>query len=301
LASLLLGSRGIIQGLDFVKNLDEPDNAALSVLLEQEKKRFAGSEIRGKTLGVVGLGAIGSLVANMAIDLGMKVLGFDPALSVEAAWRLSHQVERMENLQSLLSKSDFVSLHLPMLEATRHLINDDTLSVVKPGCCLLNFAREGIVDTQAVIRSLDQPKSGLRCYISDFPVNELIRRNDVLLMPHIGASTEEAEENCAVMAADQLKDFLCNGNIKNSVNFPATYLERTSGYRLAISNRNIPKMLGHVLSVLADANINVIDMINKSRDEIAYNLIDIETAPDNAILEAISSIEGVVNIRLLEA
>lgn len=300
LASLLLGSRGILQGIDFVKTVKEPDNAALSVLLEQEKKRFAGSEIQGKTLGVVGLGAIGSLVANMAIGLGMKVLGFDPALSVEAAWRLSHQVERMENLQSLLAKSDFVSLHLPVLESTRHMINDDTLASVKPGCCLLNFARDAIVDTAAVVRSLDQQKGGLGSYICDFPMNELMGRDDVVMMPHIGASTEEAEENCAVMAAGQLKDFLENGNIRNSVNFPATFLERTSGYRLAISNRNVPKMLGHVLSVLADANINVIDMINKSRDEIAYNLIDIESAPEQSLLDSIAAIDGVVNVRLLE-
>jgi len=239
------------------------------------------------------------LVANMGIGLGMKVLGYDPALSVEAAWRLSNEVERMENMTALLAKSDYISLHLPVLESTKNLINKETLAGVKKGACLLNFAREGIVDTSAVIASLSAEGKGLHRYVADFPTPDLIGRKGVILMPHIGASTQEAEDNCAVMAADQLKDFLQNGNIRNSVNFPAVSLERTTACRLAFSNRNVPKMLGRVLSVLADGNINVIDMINKSRDEVAYNLIDIEQPLDDSILQKISAIDGVIAVRQL--
>lgn len=298
LSGLLLGSRGITQGIAYVKTLaDMQDGAALSKLLEKEKKNYKGSEIAGKTLGVVGLGAIGSIVAEMALTLGMEVVGYDPALSVEAAWRLPREVKSMENLASLLSKSDFITLHLPAIEATHHLINKDALSNVKKGACLLNFAREQIVDTEAVVDSLEN--GGLRSYIADFPAPDLIGRDDVILMPHIGASTDEAEDNCAVMAAEQLKDFLENGNIRNSVNFPKIYMERTEGSRLAISNKNVPKILGNILSVLADEDINVIDMINKSRDDIAYNLVDVADVPSDSVLEKIANIEGVVNIRLI--
>lgn len=299
LAAMLLGSRDILGGVNFVNSLQIQDKKALSNLLEEEKKRFAGSEIAGKTLGVVGLGAIGSMVANMAIDLGMNVLGYDPALSVEAAWRLSHEVQRMESITALLAKSDYISLHLPMLDSTRNLINSDTLSSVKKGACLLNFAREGIVDAAAVAANLEVEGKGLRSYVTDFPMPELMGKKNVILMPHIGASTQEAEDNCAVMAADQLKDFLAHGNIKNSVNFPAVFMERTAPCRLAFSNRNVPKMLGQVLSILADANINVVDMINKSRDEVAYNLIDIETPLSEAVLKKISAIDGVIAVRQL--
>ena len=298
LAAMLLGSRDIIGGVQFVRHEQrEVDDAALSKLLEAEKKRFAGHELAGRTLGVVGLGAIGALVANMALDLGMQVLGYDPAISVEAAWKLSHRVQRVENLHSLVARTDFITLHLPVLESTRGLVNADLLKVVKPGACLLNFAREEIVDNAAVIHALEQKR--LSKYITDFPTLALLQRNDVIPMPHIGASTEEAEENCAVMAADQLKDFLANGNIRNSVNFPAVSLERTGGFRLAITNRNVPKMLGQILSAIADSNNNVIDMINKSRDDIAYNLIDVAVQPDEATLARIRAIEGIVNVRLV--
>jgi D-3-phosphoglycerate dehydrogenase len=298
LTGLLLGSRGICQGISYVNTLgDMKDAAAMSRLLEKEKKNFKGNEIKGKTLGVVGLGAIGSLVAEMALTMGMEVVGYDPALSVEAAWRLPSSVKRMENLASLLSKSDYITLHLPVLESTRHLINKDSLANVRKGACLLNFAREQIVDTSAVIASLDE--GNLRAYIADFPTPDLIGRKDVILMPHIGASTDEAEDNCAIMAADQLKDFLENGNIKNSVNFPTIFMERAEESRLAISNKNVPRILGHILSILADADINVIDMINKSRDDIAYNLIDIASAPDDSVIEKIRKVDGVINIRVI--
>ena len=302
LCGLLLASRGIIPGIAFAKSQAHlSDHAELSKLMEQEKKRFAGSEIAGKTLGVIGLGAIGSLVAEMAIGLGMKVNGFDPALSVEAAWRLPSKVKRIENLSSLVASSDFITLHLPAIEATRGLINNEIFNAMRPGTSLINFARDEIVDAEALLRALDAKKLGR--YVCDFPRHELMGRDDVIAMPHIGASTREAEENCAIMAADQLMDFLENGHIRNSVNFPALTLDRAEGAahgtRLAISNRNVPKMLGQILAVLADQNINVLDMINKSREDIAYNLIDLESEPSADSLAAIAAIDNVIKVTLI--
>lgn len=300
LAGMLLGSRDILGGVQFVRHGQQSaDDASLSTLLEAEKKRFAGYELQGKTLGVVGLGAIGSLVANVALDLGMKVLGYDPALTVESALRLSNRVQRVENLQALMQRSDFVSLHLPVLDSTRGLINADVLKVARPNLCLLNFAREEIVDNAAVAGALSAGQ--IRLYVTDFPTLVLRKLPGVIPMPHIGASTEEAEDNCAVMAAEQLKDFLENGNIRHSVNFPAMSMERSGGYRLAIANRNVPKMLGQVLSVLADSNNNIIDMINKSREDVAYNLIDVAEKPDDTVLGQIAAIEGIINVRLIGA
>ena len=307
LCGLLLASRGVIQGIGFAGSQREvKDSAALAKLMEQEKKRFAGTEIAGKTLGVVGLGAIGSLVAETAIGLGMKVLGYDPALSVDGAWRLPNQVARIEKLSALVSASDYITLHLPVLESTRGLINRGLFDIMGAGTVLLNFARDEIVDGAALVEALNDGK--LRCYVCDFPRPELLGRDDVIAMPHIGASTREAEENCAVMAAEQLRDFLENGNIRNSVNYPALSLDRpqkdraadaAKGARLAITNRNVPKMLGQITSVLADQNINVADMINRSRDDIAYNLIDLESAPDAATVAAISEIEHVIKVSVL--
>ncbi len=302
LCGLLLASRGIIPGIAFAESQAHlNDHAELSKLMEQEKKRFAGSEIASKTLGVVGLGAIGSLVAEMAIGLGMKVHGFDPALSVEAAWRLPSKVKRIENLSSLVANSDFITLHLPAIEATRGLINNEIFSAMRPGSSLINFARDEIVDAEALLEALETKKLGR--YVCDFPRHELMGREDVIAMPHIGASTREAEENCAIMAADQLMDFLENGHIRNSVNFPALTLDRAEGAargtRLAISNRNVPKMLGQILAVLADQNINVLDMINKSREDIAYNLIDLEGEPSADSLAAIAAIDNVIKVTLI--
>ena len=298
LAGLLLGSRGIVEGIQYVDTLkDEKDHKALSKILEKEKKRFAGAEIQGKTLGVVGLGAIGSLVASMALKMGMEVIGYDPALSVEAAWRLPSEVKRMENLNSLYARADFITMHLPVFDSTRGMINADAVAAMKQGVKLLNFAREEIVNLDAVLAGLDSGK--IARYITDFPAPAIIGRRDVILMPHIGASTEEAEENCAIMVARQLRDFLENGNIVNSVNFPALVLERSGKYRLAIANQNVPKMLGKILSVLADQDINVVDMLNKSRDDIAYNLIDMESAPSETALEAIRNTEGVIGVRVI--
>ncbi len=299
LAALLLSSRDVFGGLQFVRHLPQiNDKAELDTLVESEKKRFKGEELYGKTLGVVGLGAIGSLVAKAGLGLGMQVLGYDPAISVDAAWRLPSDVQRMENLHSLLGRCDYVSMHVPLLEATRGLINAESLKSIRPGCVLLNFARQEIVDEAALAVALREKQ--VRAYFSDFPSTELSALDNVYATPHLGASTTQAEENCAVMAADQLIDFLGNGNITNSVNFPPVYLDRTPGYRLALTNMNVPKMLGQVLSILANADINIVDMINKSRDDLAYNLIDVASRPGPGVLEQIRTVEGVVNVRMIE-
>lgn len=298
LAGLLLGSRGIKSGIDHVKTLhDVHDAGELHKMLEGQKKQFAGNELMGKTLGIVGLGAIGSLVADMALALGMNVVGYDPALSIEAAWRLSSDVQKAENLASLLARCDYVSLHVPAIEATKHLINDDALAQTKPGMTLVNFARESIVDPSAIVRGLDA--GILKSYICDFPEPNFYGRSDVIAMPHIGASTAEAEENCAVMAADQIKDFLENGNIKNSVNFPAVSVARCEGQRIIFSNHNVPKVLGSVLSVLADNNVNVIDMMNKSRGDLAYNILDVEQMENGNVIKEIQKVEHVISVRLI--
>ncbi len=297
-AGLLLGSRGIIEGIDYARTLSGmQDYKAMSALLEKEKKQFKGNELAGKVLGVVGLGAIGSRVAQTALLLGMEVIGFDPALSVDAAWRLPSDVKKMENLAALFARSDYVSLHLPALEATRNLVNAEALKSFRDQSVLLNFARDEIVDVRAIRDALQSGK--LRKYISDFPHPELLPLAGNICMPHIGASTDEAEDNCAIMVARQLRDFLENGNIVNSVNFPALQLERNGGCRLAITNYNVPRMLGQVTSVLADANINVIDLLNKSRGDIAYNLLDVEVAPSADVVAKLGAVEGVINVRLL--
>lgn len=299
LAGMLLTTRGILPGIEYARSLGTmTDSAEMHQLLEKEKSKFAGTELRGKTLGIVGLGAIGSMVADTALALGMKVLGFDPALSIDAAWRLSNAVQRMENLPSLLARSDFVSIHVPALESTRHMIDAAALSGIKPGAVLLNFARETIVDPAAILQSLDAGRLGR--YVSDFPEPGLSTHYKCIAMPHIGASTEESEENCAVMAADQIMEFLENGNIVNSVNYPAVRMDRTPGAtRLAIANENVAGVLGSVLSVLADAKLNVIDMINRSRDDLAYNLIDLSSAPDEAAIKAIGNVAHVIRVRVI--
>jgi D-3-phosphoglycerate dehydrogenase len=299
MAGMLLATRGILPGMAYVNSLTTMTDAAeMSAHLEKEKARFAGGEIKGKTLGIVGLGAIGSMVADMALAMGMKVVGFDPALSIDAAWRLSSEVTRMENLQALLARSDYISLHVPAMDATNHLINDAALALAKPGAVLLNFARETIVDSAAVKRSLDAGKLGK--YVCDFPEPDLLNHPQVIAMPHIGASTEESEENCAVMAANQLMDYLENGNIVNSVNFPAVSMGRVAGTtRITFSNDNVSGVLGHVLSVLADKKVNVIDMMNKSRGELAFNIIDVENKPANDVVAAIAAVEHVIRVRVI--
>ncbi len=300
LAGMLLSSRDILGGREFVNGLTLDRLDELSALLEAEKKRFAGRELKGKTLGVVGLGAIGSMVAEMALALGMRVVGFDPALSVEAAWRLPSQVQRKENLAQLLAASDYVSLHVPALDATRHMINAETLVAMKPSATLVNFARDAIVDDAAILAALDAGR--LRQYICDFPTPAMRGRKDVIALPHIGASTAEAEDNCAVMAADQLCDFLENGNITNSVNFPQTDLGPINGCcRLTFSNDNVSGVLGNVLSVFTRHTVNVIDMVNKSRGDLAYNIIDLGEAPSEEVIKAIAATEHVKRVRMIRA
>ena len=299
LTGLLLASRDVFGGINYVRSLASvQDEGELNKLVEAEKKRFKGRELVGKTLGVVGLGAIGSMVARAALDLGMNVVGYDPALSVDAAWRIPAEVERMQNLPSLFAKADYVTLHVPLLPATEGLINEESLRAFKPGSVLLNFARQPIVDATALAAALESGQ--VARYVADFPVPGLLEHDRVLLTPHLGASTEEAEENCAVMAADQLRRFLESGSIVNSVNFPAVVSEAYEGYRLAVSNENVPGMLGQMTAVLAERNINVIDLVNKSRDGIAYNLIDLSEAPDQGLIDAIAQIESVINVRVID-
>ena len=294
-AGLMMSSRDIFGGLKFVDGLSNQSTAELDPLLESEKKRFAGTEVYGKTLGIVGLGAIGSLVANMALDLGMRVVGYDPAISVEAAWRLSSRVEKMSSLDALLKESDYITLHVPAIDVTKGMINSESMSRMKPGVKLLNFSRKEIVNASDLIAALDIGKIG--SYVTDFPTPELIGHPKVLAMPHIGASTGEAEDNCAVMAADQLINFLENGNIKNSVNFPDTSMARGSEFRVTFSNSNVPNVLSTVLTQISATGANVIDLVNQSRNEIAYNIMDIDQPVTDELVDVISNLDGVIRVR----
>lgn len=299
LTGMLLATRGILPGIAWVQSLaGTADADAVATLVEKEKKRFAGTELKGKTLGIIGLGAIGSSVADMALSLDMNVLGYDPKLSVDAAWRLPSAVTHIENLATLLQRSDYVTVHVPAIEATRHLINADALAQMKPDGVLLNLARDSIVDAQAARQALDAGK--LRYYVCDFPEPALLGSDKVIATPHIGASTEEAEENCAIMAAEELKAYLNDGQIMNSVNYPALHMDRTEGStRIAFANHNVAGVLGQVLAVLADAGVNVADMSNRSRGDLAYNLIDVESVPSDAVVAAIRAVDEVIRVRVI--
>ena len=299
LAALLMSSRGLFQGANFVNSIEESNQNELKPLIESGKKSFKGRELSGGTLGIVGMGAIGSKVADMGVMLGMNVIGYDPAITVEAAWKLPNKVERKESIEDVFKESDYISLHVPANDKTKGLINSDLLSKAKKGLRLINFARDEIVVSKDIIDSLD--KSILSKYITDFADLELISRaktfSDVIILPHIGASTSQAEENCSVMAAEQLDDFLSNGNIKNSVNFPELIEPRPSEFRITLSNKNHPGMIGKITTVLADNKLNIIDMVNKSRGEIAYNVIDLETKPPEKVLDELSSLDDVIYVR----
>jgi len=299
LAALLMSSRGLFQGANFVNSIEESNQNELKPLIESGKKSFKGRELSGGTLGVVGMGAIGSKVADMGVMLGMNVIGYDPAITVEAAWKLPNKVERKESIEDVFKESDYISLHVPANDKTNGLINSDLLSKAKKGLRLINFARDEIVVSKDIIESLD--KSIISKYITDFADLELISRaktfSDVIILPHIGASTSQAEENCSVMAAEQLDDFLSNGNIKNSVNFPELIEPRPSEFRITLSNKNHPGMIGKITTVLADNKLNIIDMVNKSRGEIAYNVIDLETKPPEKVLDELSSLDDVIYVR----
>lgn len=294
IAGLLLSSRRIHEGMSWVENQDADDNLAKNV--EKGKSKFAGSEINGKKLGVVGLGAIGVLVANAAVELGMEVYGHDPFISVNAAWGLSSTVNRCDSLDQLMGICDYITLHVPLTPDTESLVNTDRLKRAGNGLRLLNFSRDGLVDSTAVKKALTE--GTLSRYVTDFPEPELLGVPGVMSIPHLGASTKEAEMNCAVMAARQLKNFLENGNITNSVNFPNCSLEHSGGVRLLVANKNVPNMLSQILAVLADENMNVEDMVNRHRDGIAYNIIDLSAAClSDSALSQLSSIDGVVMTR----
>ena len=301
LAGLLMSSRGIYAGANFVNKIDGVDSADLKAHIESGKKDFKGRELKGAMLGVVGMGAIGAQVAGMGVFLDMEVIGYDPAISVEAAWKLPNNVKRTDNLKNILANSDYVTLHVPAVEATRNLIDKSMLEACKPGLKLINFARDEIVNSSAVIAALDSGQLG--AYVTDFADLILIERakkfGDVIVLPHIGASTRQAEENCSVMAADQLKDYLENGNIKNSVNFPELIEERQSDFRLTLSNKNVAGMIGQITTILAENNINIVEMINKSRDEIAYNVIDLESEPSKKVITDLEALENVINVRAI--
>ena len=301
LAALMLSSRNVFSSIDFVNNLQHMKKMEdLEPFLEENKKKFKGRELSGSTLGVVGLGATGSKVAGMGVSLDMKVVGYDPALSVEAAWKLPSQVEPTESLDELFSKSDFITLHIPANEKTKGIINLELLEKANKAS-LLNFARHEVVDQQSILKALD--KKNLINFISDFPTPDLILRanneGDVILLPHIGASTSQAEEKCAIMAVEQIVEFLQTGNIRNSVNFPNVNLPRSTKNRIAITNKNVPTMIGKITTSLGDLGLNIADMTNVSRGEVAYNLIDVENKVDNEPLEKLASINGVVNVRLI--
>ena len=299
LAALLMSSRGLFQGANFVNSIEESNQEELKPLIESGKKSFKGRELTGGTLGVVGMGAIGSKVADMGVMLGMNVIGYDPAITVEAAWKLPNKVERKESIEDVFKESDYISLHVPANDKTKGLINSDLLKNAKKGLRLINFARDEIVVSKDIIESLD--KNILSKYITDFADLDLISRakmaNDVIILPHIGASTSQAEENCSVMAAEQLDDFLNNGNIKNSVNFPELIEPRPSEFRITLSNKNHPGMIGKITTVLANNKLNIIDMVNKSRGDIAYNVIDLETKPPEKVLDELSALDDVISVR----
>jgi D-3-phosphoglycerate dehydrogenase len=297
---MLLASRGIIQGSAYAKTLSGQDTSELNKSMEAQKKNFKGSELKGKTLGIVGLGAIGSLLAQTAEIMGMKIIGYDPHISIDAAWRLPKEVEKAETLEYLLSNSDYISLHVPLIDATKDMISKETLKHFKQGSKLINLSRGGIVNNKDIIEALDSNK--ISTFVTDFPTPELVERSsklqDVILLPHLGASTKEAEINCAVMAADQVSNFLNNGVITNSVNFPSIRLGRTAEYRLVIVNKNEPGMIGKITDEIGFKNINIADMTHKSRDSIGINLIDLENQPSEELINNIKNIDHVLSVRL---
>lgn len=299
LTGMLLATRGILPGIAWVQaQAGSGNDEDVAARVEKEKKRFAGTELKGKTLGIIGLGAIGSSVAHMALAMDMQVLGYDPKLSVDAAWRLPSAVAHIENLSTLLQRSDYVTVHVPAIEATRHMINAEALAQMKPDAVLLNLARGSIVDAKAARAALDAGK--LRHYVCDFPEAALLGSDKVIATPHIGASTEEAEENCAIMAAEELKAYLQDGQILNSVNYPTLHMDRTAGStRIAFANRNVAGVLGKVLAVLADAGVNVVDMSNRSRGDLAYNLIDVGSVPSEDVVAAIRAVDEVIRVRVI--
>ena len=301
ICGMLLSSRGIIEGIEFAKKLDLKDSKGLNNAMEAQKKSFAGNELDGKTLGIIGLGSIGSMLAQAAQTLGMKLIGYDPYISIESAWRLPREVGKAETMDELLQHSDYVSLHVPLAEETKNLINKSNLNKFKKGARLINLSRGGIVNTADVIEELETGNLGR--FVTDFPTPELIKRsaekNDVVLLPHLGASTKEAEINCAVMAANQMVNYLKHGTIVNSVNFPRISLSRGTHHRLVIINHNEPGMISKITDSIAACGINIAEMTNKSKDKIAINLIDLEFEASSELIQQLESVEHVLSVRSL--
>ena len=294
ISSMLLASRNICQGWDYVNKLPLEN---LKTTVEDGKKQYSGSELPGKTLGIVGLGAIGVEIANAASILGMDVIGYDPSISKKNAWKISSEVEEALSLEELFSRSDFVSFHVPLVDATKNLLDAKRISLLPEGCVIINMSRDGIVDEDELIKSLDSGK--VKYYVTDFPIDEKKNHDRVIALPHLGASTSEAEENCAIMIAKQVKDYLEHGNIVNSVNFPDSKMPRAGEERLAITHRNVPNMVRQITKEIAEEGANIVDMLNKSRGDFAYTLIDIEKEIPKTVIENIKQVEGILKVRAL--
>jgi D-3-phosphoglycerate dehydrogenase len=296
IAGMLIGARNLCRASEYVATLEETGDA-LNKAVEAGKKQFVGFELPGKTLGVVGLGAIGVEIANAALALGMSVIGFDPAITVRNAWQLSSGVKHAETLDQLFQHADFVTVHVPLMDATRNMVNADRIALMQDGAVLVNFARGGVVDDVAALAALDSGK--LHSFVTDFPTPELIAHPKVVALPHLGASTAEAEENCAIMVAENVKDYLENGNIRFSVNFPEAQLPRLDAWRLTLANANVPNMVGQVSTCIANSGLNIEDLLNKSVGEFAYTIVDVNAEPSQELLDEIGAIEGVLTLRNL--
>ena len=296
IAGMLMAARNLPQAWAFARSLEGTDEL-IHKQVESGKKQFTGFELPGKTLGVVGLGAIGVQVANGALALGMKVIGFDPEITVQRAWEMSSEVRKAASIEELLGNADFVSFHVPLIEATRHMINAERLRLARDHVVILNFSRNGVVDDAAAVAAIESGK--VYAYVCDFPSNLLKDHPRVIALPHLGASTRQAEENCAVMVVEQVREYLENGNVRNSVNFPEMFMPRNAGFRLAVVNRNVPNMLGQISTCLASAGLNILDMLNKSRGDLAYTLVDVNSNPEPQCLRHLAEIEGVLNVRAL--
>lgn len=296
LGSLFMAVRNLFQACEYVKHLERSDEE-LGAAVEEGKKQFRGFELPNRTLGVIGLGAIGVKVANAALSLGMRVIGFDPNITVQRAWQLSSGVENAVGLNEIFRRSDIITVHVPYTEETRHLVSDERVKLMPKGSILLNFSREGVVDLDAVVDALD--KGTLKSYVTDFPTNGIKNHPKTICLPHLGASTTEAEENCAIMVADNVRDFLENGNIRCSVNFPETVLERTRPHRLAIPHANVPNMVAQILTVLGGEDLNIADLLNHSRDKLSYTIVDLDGPASEEALQRIRAIDGILSVRVL--
>jgi len=296
-AGMLLACRNLCQAWDFARHLEGSDEE-IGKQVEAGKKRFAGFELPGRTLGVVGLGAVGRSVANAAVGLGMNVVGFDPGITVEGAWQLSSAVEQAPSFDTLLARADIVTFHVPLVEATRKMLNADRLRLLRQDGVILNFSRAGIVDDEDILEAMQAGR--VRTYVTDFPSNLLKSHDRVIALPHLGASTREAEDNCAVMVVNELREFLEHGNVTNAVNFPVARLDRTEGYRVTIANSNVPNMVGQISAAIARRGLNILDMLNKSRGDLAYTIIDVDRPIAEDLLREVDAIDGVRAVRALE-